>query len=371
MPVRVLISSDLDDAALDDIRTVSASVVVRRAATLADAVALAGDAEVVFAGLWSEGLWKAAPRLRWVQSSAAGVERFLTDTFAASSVILTSARGVYADPIADHVMAFVLSFARGFNMLVRSQIVHRWDSWWGVRPDPDRIGGDPEAGGGRAGVLSRVQRTSGRLVRTFMEAAGRGSARGRAQECSWAPDELTGKTLGLVGLGAVGSEVARRAKAFGLRVVATRRRPELACMYADDVRGPDELPWLLRESDFVALCAPLTRATRGLVGEDELRLMKPTAYLINVARGELVDEQGLCSALATGVIAGAGLDVFEQEPLPKRSPLWDLPNVMITPHNAGQSRRSQERVNALFRENLERYLDGRPLANVVDKPAGY
>jgi phosphoglycerate dehydrogenase-like enzyme len=137
------------------------------------------------------------------------------------------------------------------------------------------------------------------------------------------------------------------------------------------VRGADELAWLLQESDFVALCSALTHETRQLIGEQELRLMKRTAYLINVGRGGLVDEQALIGALRGSEIAGAGLDVFEREPLAADSPLWDLPNVMITPHDGGSSPRSHERFMGLFLENLRRYVAGEPLLNVVDKRAGY
>jgi phosphoglycerate dehydrogenase-like enzyme len=184
-------------------------------------------------------------------------------------------------------------------------------------------------------------------------------------------DELTDRTLGIVGLGGIGSEVAARAKAFGMRVIATRQRPEMPAENADEVRAADELAWLLRESDFVALCAALTPATRHLIGAEQLRQMRSTAYLINIGRGSLIDESALVTAVQEGVIAGAGLDVFEEEPLPAESPLWDMPNVTITPHEAGSSPRSHERFMALFCENLRRYVAREPLLNVVDKTAGY
>ena len=139
----------------------------------------------------------------------------------------------------------------------------------------------------------------------------------------------------------------------------------------DEVRGADQLPWLLKESDYVALCAALTPKTRHLIGEDELKLMKPTAHLMNIGRGALIDEQALIAAVKNSEIAGAGLDVFEEEPLPTDSPLWDMPNVLITPHNGGSSPRSHERLMDLFRDNLRRYVAGQPLLNVVDKVEGY
>ena len=184
-------------------------------------------------------------------------------------------------------------------------------------------------------------------------------------------DDLKGKTLGIVGLGRIGSAVARRAKAFDMRVIATRRRPERLSKDVDEVRGAEALPWLLGESDYVVLCTALTSETRHLIGAEQLRLMKRTAYLMNVGRGGLIDEGALVEALNGGEIAGAGLDVFEEEPLPPDSQLWDMPKVMITPHRAGDSPRSHERFMALFCENLQRYVAGEALLNVVDKEAGY
>ena len=318
MPVKVLVTHDMDKADLDKIRSVSDSVEVETARNMAEALDKAPGAEVIRPGRWSDELWKAAAGLKWVQSGGAGVERFLTADFIASPIVLTNARGIYAVPIADHVIAFVLHFSRVFNMLLRKQIGHAWADWG---------------------------------------------------ECE--PDELVGKTLGIVGLGGIGTEVAKRAKAFDMRVIATRRRPKLPSDHADEVRGADELPWLLRESDYVALCAALTPGTRHLIGEEQLKLMKPTAHLINIGRGGLIDEQALIAALKEQHIAGAGLDVFEMEPLPADSPLWDMPNVLITPHTAGSSPRSHARLMDLFCENLRRHVAGKPLLNVVDKAEGY
>ena len=312
---KALITYDAVAADLERIQAVSESVLIAKAPTLEEALEQASDADIVFAGRWSDELWKSAPRLGWTQSWGAGVERFLTPGFVATPIQLTNAKGIYAIPIAEHVMGFVLHFARGFHHMVESQMYRRWD--W------------------------------------------------RQAE------EVSGKTLGIVGLGGIGVEVARRAKSFGMRVIATRRRPELPAESTDEVRGSDELAWLLAESDFVALCTALTSETRHLLGRDQLKLMKPTAYVINIGRGGLIDEEGLIAAIQEDRIAGAGLDVFEEEPLPAESPLWTLPNVLITPHNAGSSPRSHERLIDLFCENLRRYLAGEPLLNVVDKKAGY
>jgi len=316
--VRVLITHGMGKADLDRIEAVSSSIAAEAADSMEEAVAKAGEAEVIQAGNWSDDLWKSAPRLKWVQSGGAGVEGYMTPGFIASAVVLTNAQGTYAIPIADHVLAFILHFSRQFNHLLRSQVKHEWADW-----------GEFEL------------------------------------------DDLKDKTLGIVGLGGIGLEVARRAKAFDMRVIATRRRPERPSEHVDEARGAEALPWLLGESDYVALCTALTSATRHLIGAEQLRLIKPTAYLMNVGRGRLIDEGALVEALNGGEIAGAGLDVFEEEPLPPGSPLWDIPNVMITPHRAGDSRRSHERFMDLFCENLRRYAAGEALLNVVDKTAGY
>lgn len=315
MALRVLLNYDAGEEDLARVRAVSAELVVTRAARREEGSAGAAEAEVILAGHWSEELWKGAPRLRWVQSWGAGIERFLTPDFIASPILLTNAQGLYATPIAEHVLAFLLHFSRGFNHLLRHQRAHRWQH-------------------------AEVR-------------------------------ELKDSTLGIVGLGGIGSEVARLAKGFGMRVIAIRRRPDRPCPWVEEVRGPRELPWLLGESDFLALCAALTPQTRHLLGAQELRAMKPSAYLVNIGRGGLIDEEALVVALREGWIAGAGLDVFSVEPLPADSPLWDLPNALITPHTSGNSPRSHNRVMELFCENLRRYLAGEALLNLVDKEAGY
>lgn len=318
MAVKVLVTRGLSAEDINRIRSVSEVVELDTVRGLEEALAKVGEAEVIQPGSWSDELWKAAPKLRWVQSSGAGIEGFLTPDFIASPIILTNAQGIYAVPMADHVMAFLLYFSRRFDVLVRDQLGRRWGDW---------------------GTLEL--------------------------------NELRGKTLGIVGLGGIGMEVAKRAKAFDMRVIATRRRPDLPASYADEVRGVNELTWLLQESDFVLLSVPLTEQTRALIGEAELRSMKPTAYLMNVGRGGLVDEDALVRALQEGVIAGAGLDVFAREPLPQESPLWGMENVLITPHDSGYSPQSHHRFMDLFCENLRRYVSGERLLNVVDKQAGY
>jgi phosphoglycerate dehydrogenase-like enzyme len=318
MPVRVLITHGMSEADLSSIRASSKAVVVEISDSKEEALEKAAGAEIIQAGYWSDELLHQASGLKWAHSGGAGVERFMTPDFMSSPVILTNSAGVYAVPMADHVLAMMLYFSRNFDHLVRSQLRREW--------------------------------------------ADRGARNA---------DELCEKTVGIIGLGGIGQEVARRAKGFGMRVLATRRHPHLPSTDTDEVRGVEALPWLLAEADYVVLCPPLTPTTRHIMGEAELHAMKPTAYLFNVGRGGLVEESALIHALQEGRIAGAGLDVFEEEPLPPSSPLWDLPNVLITPHDAGSSPHSHERFLKLFLENLRRYLAGEPLLNVVNKVIGY
>jgi phosphoglycerate dehydrogenase-like enzyme len=207
-------------------------------------------------------------------------------------------------------------------------------------------------------------------------------------ERTWQPleaRELRDVTVGIVGLGSIGRAVGALATAFGCRVIATRRRAEsgaaaadgagdepfLGSVMLDRVLPPDRLPELLAEADFVVLAAPLTADTVGLIGEDAIAAMKPGAWVINVARGELVDEPALARALRSGRIGGAVLDTFREEPLPAGSPLYDLPNVILTPHTSWSSTRVLDRSVDLFCDNLRRYAAGQPLVNVVDPSAGY
>ena len=184
------------------------------------------------------------------------------------------------------------------------------------------------------------------------------------------PGELGGRTVGVVGMGHIGREVARLAKAFGCRVLAIRRsyRERGADPPADEALPPADLDYLLGESDFVVLAAPLSEETAGLIGERELRLLGPHGYLINVARGGLVDEPALVRALRSGAIAGAALDVYEREPLPVESALWGLDNVILTPHIAAGTEHYEERATEIFCANLRRYLGGEPLEQLVSDP---
>jgi phosphoglycerate dehydrogenase-like enzyme len=263
-----------------------------------------------------------ASQLKWVHSPAAAVHHYMVPEFIASSITLTNGRSTFAAPVAEHVMGQILALARQIPVCVRLQMKQTWGQQllWDARPRPR---------------------------------------------------ELKGATLGLVGLGAIGIEVVPRAKAFGMNVVAVREHPEKPADSVGRVYGPQELERLLAQSDFVLLAAPVTPNTRHLISAERLARMKPGAYLINVGRGALIDESALINALQTKQIAGAALDVFEEEPLPEASPLWALENLLITPHCAGFIENLWERHLELIIENLRRYLGGMPLLGLVDKASGY
>jgi phosphoglycerate dehydrogenase-like enzyme len=254
------------------------------------------------------------PNLRWIHTISAGVDHLLFPELRESDAILTNASGVFNIPIAETVMAYILAVVKRLPEFWAHQREHRWEKL------PLR--------------------------------------------------ELRGLTVGIVGLGDIGTEVARLCRAFGMRVLGLRRRPAPSDL-ADEVLPPDRLQDLLARSDFVVIAVPLTAETRGMIGRAELAAMKPDAWLVNISRGAIVDEEALIEALRAGRIGGACLDVFAEEPLPPESPLWDMPNVIITPHNSWSSPHIEEREIALFLENLRRYVAGEPLLNVVDKQAGY
>ena len=277
------------------------------------------DVEVLFLrwGLEQEifeQLLQDIPNLRWVHSISAGVEHVLSPTLVASDVMLTNASGVFSVPMAETVLAYMLA------------------------------------------VVKRLPE--------FQEQQQRGLWKKLPLK------ELCGMTVGIVGLGDIGAEVGRLCRAFGMRVLGLRRYPRPS-EHAHEVFAPAQLPDLLARSDFVVIATPLTDATRGMIGGAELAAMKPDAWLINIARGAVVDQQALVEALQRGEIGGACLDVFVEEPLPEDSPLWQMDNVILTPHNSWSSPRLEQRAAELFLENLRRYVEGEVLLNVVDKEAGY
>ncbi len=276
----------------------------------ADAMAaqVAGADVLVVSGLWRNELLDAAPRLRFIQSIGAGTDQFDRAALAARGIRLASASGVNANAVSEHAIALILALARRLPEARDNQ--HR-RVWRGMIGDP----------------------------------AGR-------------EDELAGKTLLVVGLGQIGGRLARLGRAFDMRVVGIRRDPAGGPNGADEVHPLAALPALLPEADYVALTCPLTPETERLIDAAALGRMKPSAYLVNCARGRVVDEQALVAALGSGVIAGAGIDVTEVEPLPAESPLWGMANVLLTPHSAGETRAYEGNVLDIMQDNIERLWKG-------------
>ena len=288
----------------------------------AEADRLLPEVEVVLGWALNPDNFGTTRKLEWVHVTAAGVGSVLFPAMVASPVVLTNSRGMHATSMAEHTLAVILAFARKLHLARDAQRERRWAqaSLW--RDEPE--------------------------IR-----------------------DLEGSTLGLVGLGAVGTAIARRARSLGMRVLAVRRHPDPDPEPAHAQWGPDGLLRLLEASDWVVLAAPLTAGTRRLIGARELERMRPSAVLVNIGRGALVDESAVTDALAAGRLAGAALDVYEEEPLPDSSPLWAMPQVIVTPHVSGVGPRYWERALEMFAANLERFVEGRPLENVVDKAAGY
>lgn len=310
---------DADDRAAA--RALAPNVRIIDGLTRQTALEHAAGAHGVDARLLSPEFLEAARDLVWVQAGSAGVERFLAFERLARDerIVLTNSRGIHGPAIADHVFAMLLSATRDLPFHLANQ---RNGSW--TRENPARR-----------------------------------------------PIALAERTLLVVGLGGIGDEVARRGHGFGMHVLATRRSDAPVPSYVEHVGKPGELIELLPRADVVVLCTPLTPETEGLIGREALAAMKPGAYLINVARGRIVDTQALIEALESGRLAGACLDVTEPEPLPPDHPLWKLPNVLITPHVSNDAELTDQRGSELWRENLRRFGAGEPLLNVVDKRAGY
>ena len=281
------------------------------------------DAEVAITWSLRPEQFKAARKLRWIHSPAAAVHQLMFPELVNSDVLLTNAREVHGPVVAEHVIALIFALAKCLPQAVRLQQKHVWGQ------------GIMWNGGPR-------------------------------------PRELAEATLGLVGLGSIGRAVARHASNLGMRVIAVRENPgKENPAGVQQVFALSQLDELLSQSDYVVLAAPVTPNTQGLINAARLAKMKVDACLINVGRGPLVDELALIQALRERKIGGAALDVFEEEPLPADSPLWDLENLLITPHTAGLTERLWERHYQFIAENLRRYLEGRPLLSLVDKKRGY
>lgn len=280
------------------------------------------DAEAAFSAQVRQEQLARAAKLRWIHSPAAGVGSMLYPEMRARPVVITNSRGMAAETMAEHALAMTLAMFRRLPIAVRRQSERRWAQ--------DEIS---------AGIPNRA---------------------------------VSGAEIVVVGLGAIGSAVAAKFAALGARVRGIRRRPEAGSQDSVvEVASPDKLLAFLSDADVVIISAPETSATRDLIGAKELSSMKPDALLVNLSRGKLVDETALIEALRNGRIGGAALDVFEHEPLAEDSPLWSLPNVLITPHTSGFRPDHWAAATSLFADNLRRFERGEPLLNVVDKEAGY
>ena len=280
------------------------------------ALDLITDADAYY-GRMTPALLAAGKKLRWIQATSAGLDGYYFPELRDSDVTVTNLRGIYSDVIAEHVFALLLSMARGIPAYFRSQQEGRWES-----KDVPVI-------------------------------------------------HVAGTTLGVLGLGGIGLAVAERGHAFGMRVLALDPAPKGRPDYVERVYGVHELHEMLGEVDFFVICAPHTGETDRMIDAAALEAMKPSAIFINIGRGKVVDLAALTRALGNGEIAGAGLDVFEEEPLQEGHPLWAMENVMITPHVAAISDRIEDRRIGLILENIQRFRDGEPLLNVVDNKRGY
>lgn len=293
-----------------------------RATTAEETLVGIHQADIVFSSQIYDEALSASTRLRWVHSPAAGIGGMLTPAMMASPIVLTNSRGNHAEAIAEHVIGVVLALYRKLPQAVRCQAAHEW---------------------------AHTTMTAGEPLRL-----------------------IRGSVWGIVGPGGIGSTIARLASALGAAVEGIRRRPELGLPEGmSAVFAPAELRERLPAWDVVVLATPLTPETRGLIGRDELRLMKREAILVNIGRGKLIKEAELIDSLRDRTIAAAALDVVEHEPLDPSSPLWELPNALITPHVAGLRPDHWDLAVNLFAENLRRFDAGQPLLNVVDKRAGY
>ena len=286
-----------------------------------DAQALNGANVLIGWSLSPEQL-HAAKSLRWIYSITAAVDQFLYPELISSEIAISNAGSVHGSVVAEHAIAMVMALARRLPSAVRYQERRKWamEAIWSEQPRPR---------------------------------------------------EVRGATLVVVGLGSIGTEVASMAAALKMHVIGVREHPERRAAGAHEIVGFDALDNAIRQADFVVLAAPLTPRTRHLIDARRLQLFKRGAFLINVSRGALMDEAALVKALRDGRIAGAALDVFEEEPLSRWSPLWKMPQVLITPHTAFLTENVWSRHYEVFTANLKRYMAGQPLEGVVDKKRGY
>jgi phosphoglycerate dehydrogenase-like enzyme len=276
------------------------------------------DAEIIYGHVNSEHV-NAAQNLKWVHSHSAGVDWVLNvPELIESDIVVTNTTGGHANTISEHTIGMIISLTRGFPHLARAQSEHRW-----------------------------------------------------GQPLEFKPIGLSGRTMGIVGLGNIGKAIARVANAMQMNVIAVDARSIECPEFVSACWGIDELPRLVQESDVVVVTVPFTPQTKDMIGASEIAQMKDDSYLVGISRGGIITEQALIDGLGSGKLAGAALDVTAIEPLPGDNPLWDAPNLIITPHCCGTSEQTFRDVTEFLRTNLHRYLSNEPLLNVIDKRAGY
>jgi len=317
--VKIVLGSRPQDSRIEQFRSAYPDVEFVAAGSPQDVISAVADADAYF-GNPSREVFLAAKKLRWIQAPSAGIE-FVHQIpeLVASDVVLTNARGAHATTIAEHTFAMLLTLTRGLRFFDHAKGCHTW-----LRGDGYRQ-----------------------------------------------VEGLAGKTIGIVGYGNIGRAIGKRAHAFEMTVKAVDAQPVAGDGYASSVQQLDGLNGMIRESDVLAVAVPITPETRGMIGEEQIRLLKPGSYLVAVSRGGIVDEPALIRALKDGHLAGAGLDVTEVEPLPSDNPLWDAPNLIITPHISGGSQLTTELMWTIFFENVGHFVKGEPLRNLTDKKLGY
>lgn len=318
MHLVALIGEDVGPDNLARLRSQFPSVEFHLCKEDAEWMEIAPKANIILSKRWPAEIMRQTPALQWVQAGTAGVETLLRLNLSERGVIVTNSSGAHGDPISEMILGHMLAFATGLDIAIRGQMQHK-------------------------PIHSEV------VKRKF---------------------ELCGQTLLVVGLGDIGGTLARKAAALGMRVIGVRRSTRTV-EGVSQLYPPEELHSALAEADHVALCLPLTNDTRHYIGAEELRKMRSTAYIYNVGRGGSIDEAALVHALKMGVIAGAGLDVTDPEPVPADSILWDIPNVILSQHTSGLSPHNARRVTDLFADNLNRYLAGEPLHQLIDPARGY
>jgi phosphoglycerate dehydrogenase-like enzyme len=316
--MKLVIAARWQEAGCAEVQAAFPQVKFAIAKTPEELVREAADAEAIFGWPDREAI-RAAARLRWVQAHSAGMDWIAGNTeLIESDVLVTSMGAAFAATMVEHAFALLLSLTRGLPYFGAEQRRRAWTRPIGV----------PLVG-------------------------------------------LSGRTLGVLGFGNIGRGVARVGHALGMRAIAVDAHDVPRPEYLAALWGLDGLPQLLREADVLVVAVPLTPETRGMLGAERLALMKPSALLIGISRGEIIDESALSAMLREGRLAGAALDAFGVEPLPPESPLWEAPNCILTPHCSGVSQQTTEGCWQVLRENLGRYLGGEPLVNVFDKRRGF